>query len=109
MKTAPINRWDYYKNLGTGIIAFGLIFNPVEFLEKGQKKKKRKGTVPAGPEQLQCSRPRGEKAQASQCMHQIFKPDGRGPGVRERERGEGEVRMTGGLHLSSLTSRQKGR
>ena len=65
MKVIPLNRWDFYKNLGTGIIAFGLIFNPVEFLEKGQKKKKRKGTVPAGPEQLQCYRPRGEKAQLS--------------------------------------------
>ena len=61
MKTTPLNRWDFYKILGTGIIAFGLIFNPVEFLEKGQKKKRRKGTVPAGPERPQCSRPRREK------------------------------------------------
>ena len=86
MKVIPLNRWDFYKILGTGIIAFGLIFNPVEFLEKGQKKKKRKGTMPAGPEQLQCSRPRGEKAQARQRARQIFKPDGRGPGVSGRER-----------------------
>ena len=61
MKVAPLNRWDFYKILGTGIVAFGLIFNHVEFLEKSQKKEKRKGTVPAGPKQLQCSRPRGER------------------------------------------------
>ena len=34
VKVIPLNRWDFYKNLGTGIISFGLIFNPVEFLEK---------------------------------------------------------------------------
>ena len=34
MKVTPLNRWDFYRISGTGIIAFGLIFNPVEFLEK---------------------------------------------------------------------------
>ena len=48
MKVAPLNRWDFYKNLGTGIISFGLIFNPVEFLEKLQKKKRKKATVQLG-------------------------------------------------------------
>ena len=48
VETAPINRWDYYKNLGTGIIAFGLIFNPVEFLEKLQKNKRKKASVQLG-------------------------------------------------------------
>ena len=33
MKITPINRWDYSKILGVGIIAFGLIFHHVEFLE----------------------------------------------------------------------------
>ena len=48
MKTAPINRWDYYKNLGVGIIAFGLLFNPVDFFEKSQKKKRKKDTLQLG-------------------------------------------------------------
>jgi len=48
VKTALINRWDYYKNLGVGIIAFGLLFNHVEFLEKLQKKKRKKATVQLG-------------------------------------------------------------
>ena len=34
MKVIPLIRWDFYKNLGTGIIAFGLIFGPEEFLDK---------------------------------------------------------------------------
>ena len=33
VKVLTLNRWDFYKNLGTGIIAFGLIFNPEEFLQ----------------------------------------------------------------------------
>ena len=36
-----------------------------------------------------------------------FKPDGRGLGVSERERGDGGERLTGGACLSSLTLRQR--
>ena len=36
-----------------------------------------------------------------------FKPDGRGPGIIERERGNGEERLTDGARLSSLTPRQR--
>ena len=43
MKVIPLNRWDFYKNLGTGIIAFGLIFSPEECLQvHGKRKKKQK-------------------------------------------------------------------
>ena len=34
-----------------------------------------------------------------------FKPDGRGPGISKRERGDGGERLTGGACLSSLTLR----
>ena len=64
MKVAPLNRWDFYKNMGVGIIAFGLLFNPMDFLEKLQKKKRKKATVQlglfghsaAGPEGIQPAR-----------------------------------------------------
>ena len=36
-----------------------------------------------------------------------FKPDGRGPGIIKRERGDGEERLIGGARLSSLTLRQR--
>ena len=48
MKVAPLNRWDFYKILGTGIVAFGLIFNPVEFLQVSKKGKRRSSTVQLG-------------------------------------------------------------
>ena len=32
-----------------------------------------------------------------------FKPEGWGPGINERERGDREERLTGGARLSSLT------
>ena len=57
MKVAPLNRWDFYKNLGTRIFSFGLIFSPEEFLQVWQKRKRGRGTVPAGPEQPQGSGP----------------------------------------------------
>ena len=48
MKVAPLNRWDFYKILGTRIVAFGLIFNPVEFLQVSRKRKRRSSTVQLG-------------------------------------------------------------
>ena len=48
MKVTSINRWDYSEILGVGNISFGQIFCPVEFLERGQKKKKKSGVVPLG-------------------------------------------------------------
>ena len=105
VETAPINRWDYYKNLGVGIIAFGLLFNPVEFLEKLQKKEKEKGHCATGPEQPQCTGPEAIRPRrAERRAHARFEPDGRGPGGSEREGGEGEERLTGGARLSSPTS-----
>ena len=53
MKVTSINRWNYSKILGVGIIAFGLLFNPVDSLEKLQKKKREKATVQLG--QKSCS------------------------------------------------------
>ena len=50
MKVAPLNRWDFYKILGTGIIAFGLIFNPIGFFGKVTEKEKEKGHCATGPE-----------------------------------------------------------
>ena len=37
MKAIPLNRWDFYNTLGTGIIAFGLIFNPGNFYKFDRK------------------------------------------------------------------------
>ena len=57
-------KWvGFYKNLGTGIISFGLIFNPEEFLQVYGKRKRRSSTVQlgqkghsaAGPERIQPS------------------------------------------------------
>ena len=64
MKVTPLYRWDFYKNLGTGIIAFGLIFNPVEFLQVPEKEKKEKQHCATGPEGPQCSRPGEDPARA---------------------------------------------
>ena len=48
MKVVALNRWDFYKILGTGIVAFGLIFNPMEFLQVSRKTKRRSSTVQLG-------------------------------------------------------------
>ena len=48
IKVIPLNKWDFYKNLGTGIVAFGLIFNRMEFLQVSEKKKIRSSTVQQG-------------------------------------------------------------
>ena len=83
MKAAPLNRLQYFRNLGIGINSFGHIFCPVEFLEKVTEKKKKKGPVPAGPEQPQAAGPAREAAQRTGARARArFKPDGRGPGVR---------------------------
>ena len=64
--------------------------------------------MPAGPEQPQRSCPAREAAQRAGARARArFKPDGRGPGVSERERGDGGERLTGGARLSSLTLRQR--
>ena len=34
VKVTPLNRLEYYKNLGVGINLFGQIFHPMEFLER---------------------------------------------------------------------------
>ena len=98
VKTAPINRWDNYKDLGVGIIAFGWIFNPVEFLQVWQKRKRGRGTMPAGPEQPQGRGPASDAAQPSRRarVRQIFKPDGRGPASVREGVGEGEDREADG-------------
>ena len=83
----------------------------MEFLEKPQKKKKTRGTVPAGPEQLRGSRP-SQRAGPAEPVHSAR---ARPPisnltaGARrsERERGAGtRERMTGGARMSSLTHGQ---
>ena len=94
MKVIPLNRWDFYKILGIGIIAFGLIFNPVEFLGRWQKKKRKKGYCATGPEQPQCTGPEAIRPRRAEWhAHARFEPDGRDPVVSERERegrGRGE-------------------
>ena len=68
------------------------------------EKEKEKGSVPAGPEQPQGSGPASDAAQRTGARARArFKPDGRGPGVSEREGGDGRERLTGGARLSSLT------
>ena len=85
--------------MGVGIIAFGLIFNPVEFLQVSRKRKRRsssvqlgqKGHSAAGPEGIQPARGchvEGvkEKYAFSRRSETVrarvrFKPDGWGPPV----------------------------
>ena len=58
-----------------------------------------------GPNSRSATGLEGGETQASQRARQVFNPDGRGLSVRDRERGKGEVRMTGGARLSSSTLR----
>jgi len=83
MKVAPLNRWDFYKILGTGIIAFGLLFNSVEFLQFSRKRKKGNNTVQLGQKSRSAAGPAKVAAQRTGARARArFKPDGRGPGVR---------------------------
>ena len=87
MKVIPLNRWDFYKILGTGIIAFGLIFNHVEFLEMRLKRKRKRALCLLGQNSCSAAGPEGKRPKrAGARARQVFKPDGRGLGVSERER-----------------------
>ena len=88
MKVAPLNRWDFYKILGTRIVAFGLIFNPVEFLQVSRKKR-RSSTV-----QL------GQKGHSAAGPGEISPAHGR---LRARQ----VSNLMGGARMSSLTLRQR--
>ena len=45
--------------MGVGIIAFGLIFNPVEFLQVSRKRKRRSSTVQLGQKGHSAAGPEG--------------------------------------------------
>ena len=76
---------------------------------KGDRKTKRKKALRLlGQNSCSAAGPAREAAQCTGVRARArFKPDGRGPGVSERERGDGEERLTGGARLSSLTLRQR--
>ena len=86
--------------MGVGIIAFGLIFNPVEFLQVSRKRKRRSSSVQLGQKGHGAAVPDGfqpmpgchvegvkAKYAFSQCSEPVcarvrFKPDGWVPPVR---------------------------
>ena len=55
VKVTPLNRLEYYKNLGVGIISFGPIFISVKMFEIITKKKKEKMPCATGLEGPQCT------------------------------------------------------
>ena len=76
------------------------------FWKSYRKRKGKRALCLLGQNSRSAAGPAREAAQrtgARACAR--FKPDGRGPGVSERERGDGEERLTGGARLSSLTPR----
>ena len=78
------------------------------FLETRQKRKGKRALCLLGQNSRSAAGPAREAAQRTGARARArFKPDGRGPGVSERERGDGEERLTGGARLSSLTLRQR--
>src|SRR6187399_172290 len=110
VKVTPLNRLEYYKILGVGIISFGLIFISVKLFEIITERIKRNGPVLLG-QSGHSARPRvsSPAARVPARARQAFKPDGRGPAVSGCEGRERGVRMTGGARLSSPTSRPRRR
>ena len=60
VKVTPLNRLEYYKNLGVGIISFGPIFISVKMFEIITEKKRRKCPVQLG-QRGHCARPRANQ------------------------------------------------
>src|SRR6187399_2826428 len=87
VKVTPLNRLEYYKNLGVGIISFGPIFISVKMFEIITEKKRRKSPVQLG-QRGHSARPRASSpaARVPACARQVFRPDGRGPAVSGCER-----------------------
>ena len=79
-----------------------------EILQVLQKRKRRRALCLLGQNSRSAAGPAREAAQRTGARARArFTPDGRGPGIIERERGDGEERLTGGARLSSLTPRQR--
>ena len=55
VKVTPLNRLEYYKILGVGIISFGQIFISVKLFEIITEKEKKKMPSATGPEWPQCT------------------------------------------------------
>ena len=55
MKVVPLNRLEYYKILGVGIILFGPLFFSVEMFKTITEKKKEKCPVQLGQRRPQCT------------------------------------------------------
>ena len=75
---------------------------------KGDRKRKKRALCLLGQNRCSAAGPAREAAQRTGARaHARFIPAGRGPGISEIERGDGEERLTGGARLSSLTLRQR--
>ena len=73
-----------------------------------EKKKMEGALCLLGQNSRRAAGPAREAAQRTGArVRARFKPDGRGPGVSKRERGDGGERLTSGARLSSLTLRQR--
>ena len=79
-------------------------------METRHKRKGKRALCLLGENSRSAAGPAREAAQRTGAHARArFKPDGRGPGIIERERGDGEERLTGGARLSSLTPSPNGR
>ena len=75
-----------------------------DFWKGDRKRKRKKALCLLGQNSRSAAGPAREAAQRTGARARArFKPDGRGPGVSEREGGDGGERLTGGARLSSLT------
>ena len=114
MKVSPLNRLQYFRNLGVEINLFGQIFISVEILEIYWKRKRKKGHCScwAGAATGQRPSQRGGPAQPTRAR-QVFKPDGRGlasvrEGAGEEEDREADKRGPSSGSSSTLVRRRRG-
>ena len=78
------------------------------FSKSDRKRKGKRALCLLGQNSRSAAGPAREAAQCTGARARTrFKPERRGPGVSEREQGDGEERLTGGARLSSLTLRQR--
>ena len=68
VKVTPLNRLEYYKILGVGLISFGLILISVKLIELFTERIKRNGPVPLG-QSSHSARPRASSPAARAPAH----------------------------------------
>ena len=85
--------------MGVGIIAFGLIFNPVEFLQVSRKRKRRSSTVQLGQKGHSAAGPEGIQPAQGGHVEGVF---GKYASSRRSEpvRARACLNLTGGAHPS---------